>query len=106
LIRAEVLKATARFEDPEVAFRVLDRSGIMFDEENNVIGVAEAVEALAKQHPWMLRRSNASQTSTAAPASKTAASTRDDEARRKDYFGMQQSEFWQGGGAKKILESD
>lgn len=58
LIRAEIkIKAVEMgFADVEDAFNLLDKSKIEISEDGNVNGVKEALEALAKNKPYLLKQ--------------------------------------------------
>jgi hypothetical protein len=45
-----------KWHDPETALKLVDMSDVTVDDESNVEGMKEAVDALAKEHPYLLKR--------------------------------------------------
>jgi hypothetical protein len=47
-------KALAEFKNPKAAFRLLDLDDVEIDEDGDIIGLDEAIKALAKSEPYLL----------------------------------------------------
>ena len=45
-----------KWHDPETALKLVDMSDVTVDDEDKVEGMKEAVDALAKEHPYLLKR--------------------------------------------------
>lgn len=58
LLRSAVLIAAAAFNDPADAWVYVDRSKISIDDAGEVKGVKEAIEAVAKAKPYLLKGEN------------------------------------------------
>jgi DNA-directed RNA polymerase beta subunit len=97
LIKAEVVaKAAGRFADPNAVVKLLDMGKVKFDGEQ-VTGVQEALDELAKASPWALLPTKPvvptiGPTNPAAPG--TPAKTNDDELRQIFYGGPKRSSIF------------
>lgn len=47
-------KALAEFKNPKAAFRLLDLDDVEIDDDGDIIGLDEAIKALAKSEPYLL----------------------------------------------------
>ena len=45
-----------KWHDPETALKLVDMSDVTVDDEGSVEGMKEAVDALAKEHPYLLKK--------------------------------------------------
>jgi len=109
LIKAEVVKLAAnKFADPEVVYKLVSDNDFEVDlEAGQVSGVAEALEALEEQHPWMISKpSKVSSTSATNPASPTKKLGKSDEDRKAEYFGRSGSDFWEGRGVQVLSDKE
>lgn len=100
-----VSKAATKFVDAEAAYKLLDMASLSVNDAGEIVGVDEALTSLAEKYPWMLGK-KASTTSAANPDRADGTKGKSDEARRAEYFGQKSGDFWQGGGARKITETE
>jgi len=98
-VRTAIVAEAARRElaDPNDAQRLVDMAAISVAEDGTIKGVQEAIDALVKSKPYLLRRVVPA-TNAANPPREENASGRTDADRRREYFGGGGSTFWQGGG--------
>lgn len=81
---AVVLAATrANFHDPEDAFRLADLEGVQIGEDGRVSGVEEALKALAKAKPHLVRQAAGTGEINATAAGRQTRASVDDLVRRK-----------------------
>jgi hypothetical protein len=98
LLRAAVTTAAAKanFADPDDAWRFIDATTLEVGDGGAVNGLDEAIQAIAKAKPYLLRPTGTQQHMSATnPANPTAKS---DEQMRQEMFGRKDSNFWKGGG--------
>jgi hypothetical protein len=106
LLKSSVVAlAAGRFQDAEVAFRLLNRSGVTVSDDGTVEGVEAALASLAEQYPFLKRRA-VSSTNPANPNEPKGAEGRTDQERRNEYFGQQGNEFWKGRGVQRIIKEE
>lgn len=98
LVRSAVVTAAARagFVDPDDAVALVDRGALEISEDGAVAGVDDAIRAIAKAKPYLVRPKATS--SPAAPAGGPQAPT--DAQLRAELFGgsNQGGSFWKGSG--------
>jgi predicted ribosome quality control (RQC) complex YloA/Tae2 family protein len=105
-IKAAVVdQAASKFESGEAVYQLLDRFLITVDDNGDVVGVDKALEKVAEKYPFTVRKGKAGVTNTSVtnPENAEKVGTTDDQ-RRKEYFGLQDNEFWQGSGVRRIAE--
>jgi len=69
LVEAEIIaQAAGRFANPKAVSKLIDRTAVKLDEKGQVVGVAEALETLAKAEPWTLAQAADTNTKAKAPA--------------------------------------
>lgn len=106
LLKSSVVAlAAGKFQDAEVAFKLLDRSGVTVSDDGTVEGVEAALASLAEQYPF-LKRKGVSSTNPTNPNEPTAPAGRTDQERRNEYFGQQGNEFWKGRGVQRIIKEE
>jgi len=77
----EMAAATMRFHDPADAFALADLSNVKNDEDGNVEGVTDALKALAKSKPHLIRGAEPPANLNAQARSNAATGMSDDEIR-------------------------
>lgn len=100
---AIVAKAAGKVADAEVAYQLIDFKEIKVDEQGNVSGIETALENLIEKYDFLKARQPMSTTSAAnvADAEKQA---RSDDERRREYFAMRGTGFFNGGGIRRFEE--
>lgn len=98
LVRSSIVTAAAKagFVDPDDAVALVDRGALEISEDGAVAGVDDAIRAIAKAKPYLVRPKATS--SPAAPAGGPQAPT--DAQLRAELFGgsNQSGSFWKGSG--------
>ena len=98
LVRSSVVTAAAKagFVDPDDAVALVDRGALEISEDGAVAGVDDAIRAIAKAKPYLVRPKTTN--SPAAPAGGPQAPT--DAQLRAELFGgsNQGGSFWKGSG--------
>ena len=98
LVRSAVVSAAAKagFVDPDDAFALVDHDALEISDDGSVKGVDDAIRAIAKAKPYLVRPKTTS--SPAAPAGGPQAPT--DAQLRAELFGgsNQGGSFWRGSG--------
>lgn len=104
LVRSAVVTAAAKagFVDPDDAFALVDRGALEISEDGTVTGLDEAIRAIAKAKPYLVRPKTTS--SPAAPAGGPQAPT-DAQLRAEMFGGGNRGNFWKGSGVV-IQEKD
>ena len=97
LVRSAVVTAAAKagFVDPDDAVALVDRGALEISEDGTVVGVDDAIRAIAKGKPYLVRPKTTN--SPAAPAGGPQAPT-DAQLRAELFGGNSQSGFWKGAG--------
>ena len=106
LVRSAVVTAAAKagFVDPDDAVALVDRGALEISEDGTVAGVDDAIRAIAKAKPYLVRP-KATSSSTAAPAGGPQAPT-DAQLRAELFGGNQGGSFWRGAGVTTPQEKD
>jgi hypothetical protein len=76
------------FLDPSDAWRLLDLSALDFDENGEPLGIAEKLQALAKEKPYLLRKPAAVETNVREGRGKQEASAEERLKLLKQRFGI------------------
>lgn len=106
-INAEIAKlAASRFASVDAVLRLVDRGEIKVTEDGSVEGVSQALDKVAENYPFALRQAGVSIVSPGNPKDTTGPKKRTDDQRRSQYFGMGKSDFWDGAGTRKIVETE
>lgn len=97
LVRSAVVTAAAKagFVDPDDAVALVDRGTLEISEDGTVAGVDDAIRAIAKTKPYLVRPKTTN--SPAAPAGGPQAPT-DAQLRAELFGGGGHSGFWKGAG--------
>lgn len=105
LVRSAVVSAAAKagFVDPDDAFALVDHGALDISEDGSVTGVDDAIRAIAKAKPYLVRPKATS--STAAPAGGPQAPS-DAQLRAELFGGNQGGAFWRGAGVTTPQEKD
>jgi len=77
--------------DPEAALKLVDRSGIKVDESGSAIGVAEAIQALVANKPYLVDVKKAN-LGGGVPANQNPAKIKLSEAQNMDYYNKHRAE--------------
>lgn len=64
---AFLMNTNVRFHNPATALRLLDRSAISINEDGTVKGMDDAIAALAKSDPYLVKTEEVKKTGTTAP---------------------------------------
>lgn len=86
--------------DAKAALKLADLAALTF-ENGSIANAAEVVKAVAEEYPQLIKRTPQPQTAAVNPA-KTAEPARDDNARRREYFGGNYGNFWNSGGVRTV----
>jgi multidrug efflux pump subunit AcrA (membrane-fusion protein) len=90
LLKAEVQAHATRlnFLDPGDAWRLLDLSDIDYDENGEPLGIAEKLQVLAKEKPYLLRRQPVAETNAREGRGRQDGMTEDKLRQLKQRFGI------------------
>lgn len=96
-LRTQVVTAAARmnFADPEDALRMLDQSTLEVDDAGNIDGLDDALSALVKAKPYLIKTTTGTISPTNPAGGKQPTSA---EQMRAEMFGQQTSKLFDGGG--------
>jgi len=98
LVRNTVIAAAARagFNDPEDATRLVDTAALEMADDGTVNGVDQAIQAIAKSKPYLLRAKQPAIALTNPDGGPQRPS--DEQLRRELFGGRAASPFWSGAG--------
>lgn len=96
-LRTQVVTAAARmnFADPEDALRMLDQSTLEVDDAGNIDGLDDALSALVKAKPYLIKTTTGTISPTNPAGGKQPTSA---EEKRQRLFGQQKPALLEGGG--------
>jgi len=83
--------------DATAAAKLLDMAKVSVGEDGSIVGLEEAVKAVAEQYPGLVGR-QFPRTQPVNPGRGGDPAMRTDADRRRDYFGGNPGSFWSGGG--------
>jgi hypothetical protein len=97
LINSALINAAAKanFSDPADAVKLIDAGALEVADDGAVIGADKAIEALAKEKPYLLKKASAATSPT--NAARDAGTRSDDDMRKLVYEGQGNDALWDGG---------